>query len=163
MTARANPNQSFLPGNPSRDPGWDPAVIYGISSCKGGLRHQPGMKSACKYKLKSQPGLRFSLHDAITSQQIAKQHPSVTHPVVPQNFLGNKVKPLQSAPILHQEDLKKCPGLLNCLNKFVKPQISLETFCMCPSGSSRGIFQLCFMMRKVGVREAPPPPAGPEH
>ena len=47
-----------------------PAVIYGISSCKGGLRHQPGLKSSCKCRLTSQPGLRFSLHNAITSQQV---------------------------------------------------------------------------------------------
>ena len=69
--------------------------------------------------------------------------------MVPQNFSGNKVKNLRGAPIFHRGDLKKCPGLLNCLNNFFKTQISLETF-LFPSGSS-----LYFIMPKVGVREAP--------
>ena len=36
--------------------GLGPAVIYGISSCKGGLRHQRGLKSTCKCRLKVNPG-----------------------------------------------------------------------------------------------------------
>ena len=39
-------------------------------------------------------------------------HPSVTHPVVPQNVSGNKVKTLRDAPILHRGDLKKVPGFI---------------------------------------------------
>ena len=63
-------------------------------------------------------------------------------------------KTLLGASILHRGDLKKCPDLLNYLNKFFKPQISLVTI-ICPSGSSKGIFQFCFIMPKLRVREAP--------
>ena len=66
-------------------------------------------------------------------------NPSVTQPVVPQNLSGNKVKTLRGLPILHRGDLKKCPGLLNCLSKFFNLQVSLETF-LYPSSSSKGIF-----------------------
>ena len=78
--------------------------------------------------------------------QFLFEHPSVTHPVVPQHFSGNKVKILRGAPIVHREDLKKCPGLLNCLNKFFKQQISLETFV--PFGQLQGNFSVVFYHAK---------------
>ena len=36
-----------------------PTVIYGISSCKARLRHQPWLKSSCKARMSSQHGLKF--------------------------------------------------------------------------------------------------------
>ena len=53
--------------------------------------------------------------------------------MVPKKISDNKLKLLRGAPILHRGDLKTVPGLLNCLKKFFKLQISLVTFSMCPS------------------------------
>ena len=80
-------------------------------------------------------------------------YPSVTHPVVHQNLSGNKVKTLRGAPILHRGDLKKCLGLLNCLNKFFKLQVCLETFCALRAAPRN--FSVVFHHAKGGVREAP--------
>ena len=50
-------------------------------------------------------------------------------------------------------------GLLNCLNKFFKPQIRLETFV--PFGQLQGNFSVVFYHAKGGGKESPP--AGPGH
>ena len=77
--------------------------------------------------------------------------------MVPQNFSGNiKVEPLQGAPILHRGDLNKVPVFVELPKQIFQAANYLGDFCMCPSSISRGIFQLCFMMRKVSVREASP-------
>ena len=90
------------------------------------------------------------------------KHPSVTHPVVPQNFSSEKVKTLRGSPILHRGDLRKFPGLLSCLNKFFKPQIRLETFV--PFRQLQENLSVVFYHAKGGGKLSPPPsPAGSGH